>query len=665
VGSAAFCSWNNVVVDNLGKPQESWEPLPKGLKIPEGFAKEGDMDAFLGWGGIVLFREDVCVPELIRGYMDRIQAEASCGQCFPCRVGTRVLAEILGRITSGRGSEKDLETLRSLALLIKAASKCTVGQTSVVPLLVTLDHFSDRFRELIEKKQAISKSNLITFITAPCSAACPAHLDIPTYVERIGNQDFMGSLERIRRDNTLPGVCGRVCVRPCEFNCRRGLVDESISIRLLKRTAADWELKRGLDCKALFPLPEGAPAIISRRNEKIVVIGAGPAGLAAALNLANFGYPVTIFEALPEGGGMAAVGIPDYRLPREALRREIHLIENLGVTIRYNQKCGQNFILADLKKQGFSSVFIAVGAHNSRAMDVEGEDKGYKGFVHGVRYLKAVALGQSVDQGEKMVVVGGGNVAIDCVRTALRLGFKEVTLAYRRTIKEMPADPVEIRDAQDEGVKFHYLVAPVKLLCDDKKNLTGLELIKMELGEPDASGRRRPVPVPGSEFVVECDICIPAIGQYSDLDFITPEDGLEVTKWNTVKADEYTGITKVSGIFSGGDCVTGPATLIQALAAGNRAAISIDRFLRGKDPKLDERQLFDRLIEKMGVFDKAEKIGLPKGSGRPHDVHMPVQERIKTHDEVELGYSLGDSIREASRCLRCYRMAAVVLREGA
>jgi len=374
----------------------------------------------------------------------------------------------------------------------------------------------------------------------------------------------------IREATCLAGVLGRVCVRPCEENCRLGNVDESISIKWLKRFVADYELEK----RKRPELKREAG-----RAEKVAVIGAGPAGLSCAYYLALKGYPVTVFERLGEPGGMAAVGIPDYRLPRDVMRYEAGILERLGVEFRYNTQIGKDITLSQIFEQGYKAIFIGVGAHTNTPMGVEGEDKGYKGFIPGVFYLLEINLGRDpYPEGKKVVVVGGGNVAIDCVRTSFRVGKPDVNLVYRRTKKEMPADRVEIHDAEQEGVKFHYLCNPVRILAEGGK-VVGVECIRMELGEPDASGRRRPVPVKGSEFTIETDILIPAIGQAIDLSFLEGTEGVNTTKRATVAVEEGTFKTSREGIFSAGDCVTGPDIVVTAMVAGRKAALAIDEYL--------------------------------------------------------------------------------------
>ena len=438
----------------------------------------------------------------------------SCGKCYPCRVGIKIIHDMLLRIEEGSGTEADLTRLEQLARDIQKSSKCQVGQTGPIPLLAGISYFRDEFLNAIKNKTRVAKQEYLSHLTAPCTDACPVHLDIPSYVELVKERKLKEAAELLRERNALPGVCGKVCVRPCEFSCRRLLLDESICIKAIKRYIIEYEFGHGQ--------PREFKRDVSAQPDKVAIVGAGPAGIAAAFYLGRKGHQVTIFEALPEGGGMAAVGIPDYRLPRDFLNYEIDVVKSCGVTIIYDTVVGKDITLQQLREQGFKALFLGVGAHESKKMGVDGEDKGYRGFIPGVVFLRNINLGKEVPLGERLVVVGGGNVAIDCVRSAVRLGFKDVRLLYRRSRAEMPADEVEIREAEEEGIDFHYLTLPTRLIAEDGA-VKSVECIRMELGEPDASGRRRPVPVEGSEFIIETDVVISAIGQDSDLFFIGSE----------------------------------------------------------------------------------------------------------------------------------------------
>jgi len=424
-------------------------------------------------------------------------------------------------------------------------------------------------------------------------------------------------------------------------------VDECISIKWLKRFVADYELEKR---KSPFVKKE------EMRSEKVAVIGAGPAGLSCAYYLALKGYPVTIFERLGEPGGMAAMGIPDYRLPRNIVGYEAGLVKELGVEIRYNTQVGKDITISQMFEQGYKAIFVGVGAQTNTPMGVEGEDKGYQGFIPGVYYLLEINLGRDpYPEGKRVVVVGGGNVAIDCVRSSFRIGKPDVNLVYRRTKKEMPADHVEIHDAEEEGVKFHYLCNPVRIIEKEGK-VVGMECIRMELGEPDESGRRRPVPIKGSEFFIEADIAIPAIGQAIDLSFLEEKDGVKTTRRSTIAIQEGTFLTSRPGIFSAGDCVTGPDVLVRAAGHGKRAADKIDLFLRGMEVKESEEEHLEALVEKIKVYDKNEKIGISGGQKRASLNLLPPDSRKWIFDEVEEGFSIPTAQKEAERCLRCVRI---------
>jgi len=372
------------------------------------------------------------------------------------------------------------------------------------------------------------------------------------------------------------------------------------------------------------------------------------------------GHGATIFERLPEPGGMAAVGIPDYRLPREILGGEADRVKDLGVEIKYDTLVGKDISFSDIMSR-FDAVFIGVGAHNSSPMGVEGEDKGYEGFISGVKYLLDINMGKDpYPQGKKVVVVGGGNVAMDCVRSSFRVGKTDVNLIYRRTKAEMPADPVEIHDAEEEGVNFHYLCNPTRIIAKDGK-VVAVELLRMELGEPDKSGRRRPIPVPGSEFIIEADIVIPAIGQAVDLSFLGEAAGVELTKWNTVLVDQETFQTSQPKIFSAGDCETGPDVLVRACGNGKRAAWRIDQYLRGERLDTSEKEKFNNFFAKVKVYQKDENLGIAGGEPRLHLRMLDPEVRKFTFDEVEEGYRVDEAVKEAMRCLRCYRIGMVAV----
>ena len=639
-----FSSWGGVVTDNRGKPEAERQAVSN-LSLPLEFDQERKIKAFIGWDGIALRDPEVDIIDLIRAYLEAVQKE-SCGKCTPCRVGTRVMATVMNRIADGQSSMEDLDHLKYLGETILKSSKCNLGQTGPRPVLDALDHFRSRFREVIELKKKIPRQEYRIKVTAPCESACPSHLPISRYVELIKEGRFLESLEAIREATCLPGVLGRVCVRPCEDHCRRGNVDECISIKWLKRFVADYELEKR---KAPTLHKEGT------HSEKVAIIGAGPAGLSCAYYLGLKGYPVTIFERLGEPGGMAAVGIPDYRLPRDVLRYEAEMVERLGVEVRYNTQVGKDITLSQMFEHGYKAIFIAVGAQTNTPMGVDGEDQGYRGFIPGVFYLLEVNLGRDpYPEGKKVMVVGGGNVAIDCVRSSFRIGKPDVNLVYRRTKKEMPADRVEIHDAEEEGVKFHYLCNPVRILAKDGK-VVGVECIRMELGEPDESGRRRPIPIKGSEFVIPSDLVLTAIGESPELSFL-PKGKVETTDWGSIKADAD-GRTNLAWLFAAGDCASGPATIVEAMAGAKRAARSLDRYVsKTKEP---EKKPLAETLHNIGL-DRKRFGAMPSVQERQHPREIQLKERTTTFDEVEQCFTPDVASKEAARCLRCYRVMVLV-----
>ncbi|MDY7031832.1 MAG: FAD-dependent oxidoreductase [Thermodesulfobacteriota bacterium] len=645
-----FSSWGREITDNREKEPDDFKKVEK-LSLPEQFTQDENIKALIGWYGIVLRSKDVHIVDLCRAYIQAVQDE-SCGKCFTCRIGTKVLAEILARICQGKGEQEDMDTIARIAPVVKEGSKCNVGQSGPVPILDALEYFAEDFKKAIEGKKPIPQGSYRHKVTAPCMDACPIHLDIPGYVECIHEGKFNESINTITERLPIPGILGRVCVRPCEEHCRRAILDEPISIKHLKRFVADNNLQKNKEL--IFDQDP------SEKTGKVAIIGAGPGGLTCAYHLALLGHEVTIYERLGEPGGMAAMGIPDYRLPRDILGFEVEQIQKMGVTIHYNTMVGKDIKLSEIEKEN-DAIFIAIGAQTSTNMGLEGEDKGYKGFIPGVQYLQDINMGKDpYPEGKKVLVVGGGNVAIDCVRSSYRIGKEDVNLVYRRTKKEMPADHVEIQDAEEEDVQFHYLANPIKIITK-KGKVVGVECIRMELGEPDASGRRRPVPVEGSEFVVDCDILIPAIGQAIDLSLFEGEDVVETTRKRTLVVDEFTMQTNNQKIFSAGDCVTGPSTLIRACAGGRKAAINIDRFINGKELEVSFEDHFDMIFREVKVFDPEEDIGFLGGRKRLHLQMLEPEERKKTFEEVEKGYNSIEAMSEADRCLRCYRIGMVAV----
>ena len=484
-----------------------------------------------------------------------------------------------------------------------------------------------RYPQAIPNAYAIDKAGV-----SPCKANCPAGIHVQGYVALIAQGKFKEALALIRKNNPLPAICGRVCTHPCETACTRNKVDDPLAIMYLKRFVSDWEYTQNE--------PE-VPLIENKREEKIAIVGAGPAGLSAAFYLAREGYQVTIFEATSEPGGMMVWGIPEYRLPREALKKDIEFIQRLGVEIKTSTPIGAEVTLDDLFDQEFKAIFLGVGAQKSMKLGIEGEN--LEGVIHGVDCLRDINAGKDVFLGDQVAVIGGGNVAIDVARSAIRKGSKEVLIIYRRSRKEMPALEEEIIEAEEEGIKIHYLAAPKRILERNGK-VAGIECVRMELGEPDKSGRRRPVPISGSEFTLDVDAVVPAIGQSIDLSFLPENKEWGITKRGTLDIDPVTYATNIPGIFAGGDMVTGPATVVEAIGAGREAAISIARYLQG----VDLHQGRERKLPTVELEPEGEK-KIP----RYNPSKVSVSERTQDFREVQLGFTEEFAVSEAKRCLNC------------
>lgn len=486
---------------------------------------------------------------------------------------------------------------------------------------------------------------------APCRQTCPAEIDIPKYIAYIREGDYEGAVNTIRERNPLLLTCGRVCPHPCEDYCRRGIEDEPVSINQLKRFAADYEMNSG----TRLPV-----SCAPDTDKKVAIIGGGPAGLTCAFFLRRLGHAVTIYDMMPKLGGMVRYGIPEYRLPKEVLQWEIDGILNLGIEYKTNVKLGVDFNIASLVSAGYNAIFLGVGAWSDYSLRVEGED--LKGCYTGIDFLTRFARDQQAPEpeypipiGRKCAVIGGGNTAIDCVRTLVRLGAEEVAIVYRRTRKEMPANEVEIVAAEHEGVQFHFLAAPTRVVGNEQGHVTHLEFQKMKLGEPDASGRRRPVPIEGSETLMEIDMLITAIGQGPDISFIKegkPVDELTVTRWNTIDADPEILQSNVPYIFTAGDAFTGASLVVEAIGGGRRAARTIHRYLTEQAiepvPKsLRKKHIPESLFEHVNGVNKNKRAQMPE---------LPVAERIKSFAEADLVLKEDNALAESHRCLACCRL---------
>ena len=613
----------------------------------------------------------------IGGVMAQLDKTFPTNDCSACilspklvEVGRHPNVQILTRRTvesvqgePGKFTVKLLKAPRYVDL-----SKCTgCGDcANVCPVTVSSD-----FNENLGERKAIyrhfpqaipSGFSIDKTGTSPCKAACPTHISVQGYVALIQTGKYQDALKLIKKDNPFPAVCGRVCNHPCEKACQRAKVDESVDIMHLKRFVADLDL----DAQTRY-----VPEVKEKKGKTVGIVGAGPAGLSAAYYLAAEGYDVTVYEAAPIPGGWLTLGIPEYRLPRDVIRAEIKVIEDLGVKIICNTKIGKDISFEDLRKK-HDALFLGCGTHISTKLDIPGED--LEGVIHGIDYLKRVNLGEKVFLGDKVAVIGGGNVAMDAVRTAVRTGSKDVFILYRRSRAEMPAAPEEIDEAIEEGIKMNFLVAPVRVVSDiqNPRKVKGIECIRIELGEPDSSGRRRPVPVKGSEFVVEADAIVPAIGQSADLSFLPKEGGITLSAWKTIDAEPFTFATGMPGVFAGGDAMTGAATVVEAVNAGKEAAVSIDRYLTNVDVKegrvkywtkgLADQDIsgvsdelgvsYSKLHVRLAEKDEKELKDVPKAP-RAHLSHLDPDARKAHFGEVIQGMTEEAAVAEANRCLSC------------
>lgn len=493
----------------------------------------------------------------------------------------------------------------------------------------------------------------------PCANACPGGIHVQGYVALIALGRFQEAIDLIRSAIPFPGICGRVCTHPCEINCRRAQVDQPVAVRRLKRFLADWEQAQ-TETKVDPVLREN----LVSKGQKVAIVGAGPGGMAAADQLARQGYPVTVFEKLPVIGGMMSVGIPEYRLPQNVIAREYQRIQDLGVEIKLNTSIGPDgeHSIDGLFELGYVAVCLAVGAHKSFNLGIPGED--LKGVVHGIDLLKSINLSQQTDKESysadlkqvlmhgkqtRAAILGGGNTAMDVARSLRRLGLEDVRILYRRTRAEMPAMPEEIEDALQEGVQIEFLVSPGRVAGDREKGVTGLECIRMELGAPDDSGRRRPVAIEGSEFVVDLDVIVLAIGQAPDLGFLGLNHGINITKSDRLAINENNFMTNREGVFAAGDAVTrDKMVVIEAIGMGKKAATAIDAYLQGQDPKIIS-VLEPKVPSAHREMSQAELA--PKD---PVSVAtIPLKQRQSSFVEMELAYSAEQAITEAQRCLVC------------
>ena len=607
------------------------------LDIPMEYDTLKEIGSMMGSGGLVVMDEDTCMVDVAKFFMEFCVSE-SCGKCPPCRVGTKQLYDIVDRITKGEGVIEDIEKLEELADMMKRMSLCGLGQSAPNPILSTIRFFRNEYEDHILNKKC-EPGVCQALFTAPCENACPCNVDAAGYVQLAAEGKFYEALELHRERNPLPAICGRVCHHPCMDKCRRGQTDEPVNIRAIKRYISSFE--KELNIKPITPT-----------KAKVAIVGTGPAGLTIAYFLAKKGYDVTIFEAMPYPGGTLRFGIPAYRLPREVIDQEVKLITDMGVKIVYGVRVGMNISLDRLKELDYKAVCIAIGARVSYLLGVNGEH--LAGVMGGMDFLNKVNIGFPIQvKGKRVVVVGGGNTAMDSARTALRMGAKEVRVLYRRLKEDMPALKEEIEEAINEGIKFTFLVNPVEAVGKDG-HVVKMKCVRMRLGSYDDTGRRRTAVIENSEFELDVDLVIPAIGQEPETNFAEVEKNILIDpKYRTFVVDETTHMTNIPGIFAAGDDSTGPAMAADAIGDGQVVASAIDRYLGGDGVLWEKRK---DLIP-VSSYNDDDYIETRK---KFEQYVLPVEERfnnssIEDFVEVERGFSRDQIIEEARHCLHCDR----------
>jgi NADH-quinone oxidoreductase subunit F len=631
----------------IGGPSGGCIPEPK-LDIIVDYDAIKELGAIMGSGGLVVLDENTCMVDLAKFFMEFIGNE-SCGKCIPCREGTKRMLEILQAITRPRRRENGSDALlrfqgvmqlKQLAETIRISSLCGLGQTAPNPVLSTMRWFRDEYEAHIFDR-ACPAGTCKELVGAPCQTGCPVGTEVWRYVAHIARGETELAYQAIRDANPFPSVCARVCSHPCEEVCRCGATGgEPIAVRALKRYVVDH-----IDPKSYAVTIKPA----TDKSKKVAVIGAGPSGLTTAHYLSQKGHKVTVFEKENEPGGMLFNGIPAYRLPRDVVRKEIASLLNANIELKCNIALGQgaNDITVDgLMASGFDAVYVSIGAYKSQRLGIDGED--VAGVIPGMAFLKANNLRDEKLAKGNVGIIGGGNTAMDAARVALRQpGVKKVTILYRRTRDEMPAFAEEIHAALEEGIELKELVAPVAVLSKDGK-LTGMRLIRNELGAQDASGRPRPVPVKGSEFEIALDTLIVAISEQPEVETF---QGLRTTKWGTIETNPESTAAGKPGIFSGGDVARGPTGVIEAIADGKRAALMIDRYLTGRQMKMIKKVRLPSLyIEPLMADEDDESESVLE---RAVEEMVPAAKRRTSFVEVEMGLSLQAATDEARRCLRC------------
>jgi len=670
-----FSTWNGELINNINKPEDEWEE--SAYNLPAQYDDHRDSKAFIGWDGVALFDADVDVIRLAMEYAAQYQEYSeACGRCAPGRWGGRILYDQLDKIARGEGNIADLDHLKEIGKSMQITSKCEIGKTVPNPILDLMTHFEAEFMACIDEQKPSRHYNdtvgYIAKITSPCADACPAHVDIPGYIEGVRDLRFDDSLEATRQTMPLAHVCGRVCPHPCEDACRRTNIDEPISIMSLKRLGADWETDHGYD---FFHPMKKKPA----NGKKVAVIGAGPAGLTTAYYLAADGVEVDVYEELPVLGGEVTVGVPEYRMPWDKYLQDIECVRDMGVNFIVNHKVSADE-MREFEKS-YDATMIASGTRISKAVRCANERPEITGYWGAIDFLDRVNLYEKFDipltqaqkqeyaidadfvdlTGKTLACVGGGFTSMDVVRCAIRAGAKRVVMLYRRDEKTIIRNTTyeEYHEAVEEGVEFIFHSA-VNEIIDEDDVLKALVIDKFELVPDPDGGRAQLVKIEGASETIEFDYLIPAVSQSADLAFLPEEWELDMTSWATIKTNGKDYMTSRKGIFASGDCEYGPMTIVNAVGQAKRAASVMSRYIHTGEITLSDDEIMEDHLRKLKVYDKKEKVtGWLPGLPRQHSTVLDVDTRKYNNEEVNLGFTQEEAMSEADRCMRCYYIAMV------
>ncbi len=670
MSAVVFSTWQGEFIDNRDKVADGL--LESAFKLPVAYTADTKSKAFIGWDGVAIFDEDIDAVRLATEYAAQYQEYSeACGRCAPGRWGGRILYDMLDKIARGEGTYADIEHLQEVSQTMMLTSKCEIGRTVPKPILDLIEHYKEQFDACIleqkPSKDYRSDINYIAKITAPCMDVCPAHVDIPAYIEGVRDLQFSESLAATRQTMPLAHTCGRVCPHPCEDACRRTNLDEPISIMELKRLGADHETDHGLTW-----LHPHEPKPLRNDGKKVAIIGAGPAGLTAAYYLALDGIKVDIFEELPVNGGEVAVGVPEYRMPIDKYNRDIDLVLEMEAVSIYNNHRVTADRLKELEAE-YDAVLLGFGARLSKKVRADNENPEMGGYWGAISMLDKVNLWHKYDIGspvsnelkdKKVVCVGGGFTSMDVVRCAIREGAEKVIMLYRRDEKTIIRNTTyeEYHEAVEEGVEFIFH-SSIREIVDNGENITKLLVDTFELVPDPDGGRPQLLKIEGGDFELECDYLIPAVSQACDMQLIPEEWDLTLTSWGTLLTNGKDYMTSRDGLFAAGDCEYGPMTIVNAVGQAKRAASVISRYLyNGGKCTLTDDEIMEDHLNILRVYNKKETItGWMPGLPREESEKLGVEERKTNNQEVNLGFTGEEAAAEAERCMRCYYISMVAV----